>query len=179
MINESGKWVTVILRALKSLFQGTSQNLLLHEMHLDFLLITAHGKWLLAPQAAPSQVLCISQPCACSPHSPVPLPFPFRLINISPMSSRKYVVRLVQHGASFGCGGSLKLKSQDWSGKCAYRQWNRKMISSPRPVPPPLLGGEGERKGQAVLCATGIPLQSRRGWARLWLLFLYFIFHLK
>ena len=115
----------------------------------------------------PQPTVCLLSRC------PVPLPFPFRLINISPASSRKYVVRLVQHGASFGRGGFLKLKSQGWFGKCAYRQWNRKTVSSPRLVPPPLLGGEGGRKGQGVLWETGIPL--RRGWASLWLLFLFFL----
>lgn len=91
----------------------------------------------------------VHQPTVCLlPRCPVPLPSPFRLINISPASSRKYVVRLVQHGASFGRGGFLKLKSQGWFGKCAYRQWNRKTVSSPRLVPPPLLGGEVGRKGQ-------------------------------
>ena len=62
--------MTVILRALKSLFQETRQNLPLHGMHLDFLLITAHGKSPPAPQAALSQAcasanraLALSLPC--------------------------------------------------------------------------------------------------------------------
>lgn len=32
------------------------------------------------------------------------------------------------------------------------------MIPSPRPVPAPLLGGKGGRKGQGVLSVIGIPL---------------------
>lgn len=54
----------------------------------------------------------VHQPTVCLlSRCPVPLPFPFRLINISPASSRKYVVKLVQHRAPLGRGGFLKLKS--------------------------------------------------------------------